>query len=118
MYGLPSDFDPSVFVGHKLNLLSFTENTIHFAFDGDIAITTTSSFVHVHSLHEPGRKHVVPVESSRLMSLVGKTVSRSSAEPGGTLSLHFEDGEQLSLLDDSREYESYTVRVGDKEFIV
>lgn len=45
MYGLPSDFDASIFVGRELQQVSFTVNTVHLTFDGDVAITLESSFV-------------------------------------------------------------------------
>ncbi len=110
-------FDSSVLVGQELTHIIFTSNTIHFAFSGDISVTLTSSFVHDRPPHDLGRNQVVPVQTSSLMSLLGKTVSDSTSEPDGTLRLHFEDGEGLTFLDDSREYESYTVRIGDREII-
>jgi hypothetical protein len=33
MYGLPSDFDPHIFVGRRLEAITFAENVIVLAFD-------------------------------------------------------------------------------------
>jgi hypothetical protein len=46
MYGLPQHFDASVFVGRTLDHVPFTANTVHFAFDGDVAIKLFSSCQH------------------------------------------------------------------------
>jgi hypothetical protein len=39
VYGLPKDFDGSMFIGRTVELISFSVNTIHISFDGDVSIT-------------------------------------------------------------------------------
>ncbi len=119
MYGLPPDFDPSFFLGKMLELISFSVNTIVFQFDGDVGITLQSSFTHKI---QPNDEHIdtdtVPVSDSRLMQLVGNTVRLAEANPNGTLTLHFDDGQILMFHDDSSQYESYRLTVNDSEFVV
>jgi hypothetical protein len=118
MYGLPKDFDASIFVGHELTQICFTANTIDFAFGDDIAITLTSSFKHSSATNDWEHTESVPVSSSTLMRLIGKRVTSADAVKDGTLTLSFETKERLTFLDDSRDYESYSIRIGEKEIIV
>ena len=116
MHGLPATFDPGVFVGRRLDQVSFTENTVHFQFDGGISITVLSSF-----LVKLGDKRVeerVPVRSSEVMRLVGKVVRLADARPDGMLKVTFDGGEMLTFIDDSAQYESYQLRIGDREIYV
>jgi hypothetical protein len=43
VYGLPSDFDPTVFVGRELERITFGVNVIVLAFDGDLTVSVSSS---------------------------------------------------------------------------
>jgi len=118
MYGLPKGFDASEFVGQELVQICFTANTISLAFDGDVLVTLLSSFGYSTTSNEVNRRETVPVSSSDLMHLIGKSVRSASAEPDGTLTLVFQDGATFTCLDDSREYESYSIHIGDREIIV
>lgn len=118
MYGLQLDFDATVFVGRELMQICFTANTVGFAFSDDLSITLVSSFVHCNASSDEARKQAVPVLSSNLMHLIGHKVDSVSAAPDGTLALVFDNGHSLTFLDDSQEYESYSIRIGDKEIIV
>jgi hypothetical protein len=117
MYGLPVTFDTSVFVGRELDEVCFTTNTITFSFKG-VLITVMGSFIHRDKQRTTANKQRVPVSSSSLMSLAGKAVRLAEAREDGTLTLYFTNGNALILLDDSQEYESYTIRIGDEETIV
>jgi hypothetical protein len=118
MYGLPADFDASIFIGRELVQVSFTTNTVHLVFDGDIAITVESSFVLQHSPGTEAVKQAPPVESSSLMALVGRQVRSAHADTDGTLTLRFDGGGTLACLDDSKDYESYHIRLLGKEIVV
>jgi hypothetical protein len=118
MYGLPKDFSALIFVGQELVEICFTVNTAHLVFDGEVSITLLSSYVYTSSSNNVSRKETVPVLSSSLMHLIGKKVSSATAKTDGTLTLMFEDGASLILLDDSRDYESYSIRIGDREIVV
>lgn len=118
MHGLPSTFNASALVGKELEEICFTVNTIVFSFSGDVLITVMGSFIHRDKLSTTANKQSIPVSSSALMCLVGKSIKLAEAREEGTLTLHFGNGHTLILLDDSREYESYIVRIGDKETVV
>lgn len=118
MYGLPEDFDVSIFVGRELVQVSFTTNTVHLAFGGDVAITTETSFVLRLSGWTEEARQELPVESSNLMALIGHRVRLANAATDGTLTLHFEGGGILTFVDDSKEYESYHIHTPDREIVV
>ena len=116
MYGLPEDFDGSIFVGLELVEVSFTVNTVHLAFDADVSITIGSRFIlHVGGARE---EHAVPAKSSNITALIGRSVRLVDANPDGTLRLQFDGGDALTCLDDSKVYESYQIHFPGREIIV
>ena len=120
MYGLPRNFDPTLFVGRTIELVSFTSNTVHLAFSGDrCSLTIESSFEHNPGVTGRERVHSeVPVVESGLMRLVGRSVAIAEVEGEGTLFLRFDDGQTLRLFDDSEEYESYRIDCNGLEIVV
>jgi hypothetical protein len=118
MYGLEEDFDTMAFVGGELTQVCFSVNTIGFDFDNNISITLLSSFVYRGDSGDPNSAQAVPVASSNLMRLTGHSVESASASRDGTLVLVFDNGHSLTFLDDSQQYESYSIRIGDREIIV
>jgi len=118
MYGLPATFDASEFIGKELLQICFTANTINLSFEDDIAITILGSFVYQTSANTRAEKQILPVASSSLMCLAGKLVRLAEAQRDGTLTLCFDNNHILTILDDSKAYESYSIRVGGREIIV
>jgi uncharacterized protein DUF6188 len=116
MYGLPENFDASVFVGRRLEQVSFTANTLRLLFDEEVAITLEASFIHRQQGRE--KKEAVPPQSSELMKLLGRTVRRAEGRRDGTLTLEFDEGEAIVCLDDSPQYESFHIQIRDKELHV
>ena len=119
MYRLPRDFDPAVLVGQRFEQVCFSENQLWLHFDARIKIGIESSFT-CRSRLSPINLTVmkVPVSESNLMQLLGKTITKASGNEDGTLSLVFENGDELQVFDDSSEYESYRIVVGTREIIV
>lgn len=117
MYGLPEDFDATVFLGHELVMVSFTTNTVNLVFDGDVAITIEASFRH-HSPTGEASTEVPPVRSSTLMTLLGHRVVAARSSRDGTLTLQFDGAGSIDCLDDSKAFESYHLRFADREVVV
>ena len=119
MNGLPEDFDASGFVGQAVEQVSFSANTIYLSFEEDYTITVESSYEHevVRGSSEPVRS-TVPVVESRLMKLIGQSVTVATVERPGTLVLEFEDGQIFRCFDDSPMYESYHINCDGREIIV
>ncbi len=118
MHGIPQDFDASIFVGSIFELVTFTQNSIHFVFNPGGTITLTSLYVYRFDRAADGvEKGVVPVTSSRLMELVGQEV-RSAEKEKRVLRLCFDEERSLEFLDDSDQYESFTITIGNREIFV
>jgi hypothetical protein len=118
MYGLPADFDPTLFLGRELEQVSFTANTVHLTFDGDASITILDTFeVRLVQGAAPVRQ-TPPVEQSNLMGLLGRRVVSAHRTATGTMALAFEQGGELLCMDESTQYESYTIRIGGREIVV
>ena len=118
MYGLPKDFDTSIFLGKTIQAISFSANTIDFMFDDALSITATGSFSH----HIPGQNsdevESIPVKNSKLMQLTEKSVVSAKVEGRGNLVLQFNDGQILRCIDDTPRYESYSITYHSKETFV
>jgi Family of unknown function (DUF6188) len=118
MHSLPPDFDASAFTGTELVQVSFSANTVHLVFETDVQMTIVGPFfVQVHCGLPPVR-YSPPVESSSLMALIGKRVVSASGDADGTLTLQFENGGKIICIDESKNYESYTLIIGGREIIV
>jgi hypothetical protein len=118
MYGLPTGFATSRLLGCTLELVSFSENTVHLSFDKDVSITIESCFTHSLESDSSGERTRLPVRESRLMELLGKSIASAHASAEGTLTLLFTNGQSLACFDDTPEYEAYRIKLGDEEIIV
>src|SRR3972149_8201656 len=115
MYGLPKDFDFSVFEGRTLELVCFSENTVNLSFDDHLSITIESSYSHQVDDEDPGSTIDIPPETSTLMQLTGDVVELAEAVGKGTLVLHFEGGQVLKCFEDLPNYECYKITHHGKE---
>jgi len=116
MYGLPSDFDSSFFIGRALVQVCFSSNQVSFLFEGDIGVIVEGSFCHKGDGIEGMYK--IPVTTCGVMRLSGLTVRTATSSVDGTLSLGFDEGQALTFHDDSANYESYHIRRGESEIHV
>ena len=118
MYGLPQDFDFSIFSGRVLEQVCFREYQIALLFDQDVSVTVEGTFAHLapDGTRQPGTTEF-PVVASSAMALVGRRISVAKGTGDGTLSLLFDNGEQFVCYD-TPGYESYHVVVRGKTTIV
>ena len=117
MYRLPKDFDASFFVGRRIELICFGENTVSFHFNDDLLVTVESAFAYVD---RDGAEQLseIPAVGTNVLKLLGKSVRQSTGSDDGTLNLAFENGDTLKILDTSDQYESYKIGLGDDTIIV
>lgn len=118
MHGLPSDFDPVIFVGRQLESVTFAVNAIRLAFDGDMAITALSEVRYRTTSKADVRIDVTPVADSGLMALLGSHVVDAETRPPGDLTLLLEAGGSVMVFDDSKEFECYSVTTPEGEIFV
>jgi len=118
MFGLPKDFDASILVGRTLELICFAQYQIFLHFDEKVSIDVRSALSHQESLNLAPRRVEIPVLQSDLMVLLGHSTVKAFGNDEGTLSLEFDNGHSLHCLDDSKQYESYTITYSGREIIV
>lgn len=118
MNGLPPDFDASVFVGQQLVQVCFTANTVSLHFGDAVSVTVFSTLAHGAKLNDALEVETIPISSSSVIRLIGKTITIAMSEVSGRISLGFQDGSRLDFSDDSPAYESYSVRIGLREIVV
>jgi hypothetical protein len=125
MYDIPEDFDPSVFVGTTLQLISFSFNTIHFRFETPMLTHHLVSVFQAVSYRKPGGDFSgvkVRDRSSDLMELLElSVVACTIGDTEGVrdiLNLEF-DGQYALRFGGQRDgYEEYSVQIGDREIYV
>lgn len=119
MYGLPEGFDGAFLVGRVLEIVSYTSNSMILGFDSRVSITVESSFEFGAAMGEAlAERQRIPVPSSNLMQLVGKSVNAVETDRDGTLTLRFPGGYFFRCFDDQPDYESYRIAHGDEEIYI
>ena len=118
MYGLPKDFDVSVFVGKELTQICFAINLVSIHFEKGIRITSEESLGYSLSTENNADANMVyqiPVRNCEIMELIGHTITEATVEGRGGLRLRFDNGHSLIFYDDKPNYESYHIQLGDEE---
>jgi hypothetical protein len=118
MYGLPKDIDLGPLVGVTLQQVCVGQYDTILNFSDDVSIGSASTFV----CTSPGSKSQTftspPSAAPSLVRLLGLSVVRARRDPPGTLVLEFEHGERLELPDAQENYESYTLHIGGKLYVI
>ena len=111
MYGLGKDLNLNFLNGRQVGQVAIGLSEVSFGLDEDVAITAYSEFSFFDGQREWTWK---PEEgaaqtAARTVSLLGATIERFEGQENGTLSLEFSNGQRLTILDSSKEYESYDI---------
>lgn len=118
VYPIPEDFEPSLFVDCGLDSILFGAYMIRFSFGSTVQVTTHAALIH-ESPEGWTDEARVPLSNSRLMQLVGHTVTDCSVLDCSRLRLHFDHGHALTLVDDTPEqYESFHIETETRHWIV
>ena len=118
MYGLPSDFDPQIFVGRQMERVTFAVNVIAISFDNQLTVSVLGSLPYRPAGELENLVDRPPALRTRLVSLVGRNVVAFDLKSPRELNLEFEGGASITLLDDSDSYECYLINTGKHEVIV
>ncbi|MGI0085014.1 MAG: DUF6188 family protein [Nitrososphaerales archaeon] len=111
MYGLRTDIDLGFLKGREIIQVAIGVYQIIFGFDDDVRISVEGEFSYFDGQSgsvwrpEPGGAQI----ASRTLSLLGATIETFTGEENGTLTLTFSNGHRLTILDNSKEYESYDI---------
>ncbi|HKW65384.1 MAG TPA: DUF6188 family protein [Candidatus Acidoferrum sp.] len=120
MYGLKEEIDLSFLTGRELIQLSIGVYQIQFGFDEDVRISVESEFLYFDGQSEwtwrsePGSSST----AARAVALLGATIETFGRNVDGTLTLAFSNHHRLTILDSSREYESYDITRPGQTIIV
>ncbi|MEJ7623683.1 MAG: DUF6188 family protein [Pyrinomonadaceae bacterium] len=119
MYGLPDDFSTDFLLGRNLEQICINENQVYFHFDNQLFITVEGTYAYQNVESEAGELLIeVPRFDANVLQLLGSSVRKCASSPDGTLNLSFDNGQTLTMLDSSREFESYQIRYKDLIIIV
>lgn len=119
MYGFPKAIDVrNTFVGRQLVTVTFSANTVAFAFDEDVAVTAENEHAVRCSADEEFTKVEIPPNTWPVSDFVGRLVREARVLEGGTLELGFEGGAALRFIEDESGFECYHLRVGEDDYTV
>jgi len=111
MYGLKKEIDLSFLTGRELIQLAVGVYQVQFGFDEDVRISVESEFRYFDGQAEwiwrpePGSSSI----AARAVALLGATIESFGSNTDGTLTLAFSDQHGLTILDSSKQYESYDI---------
>ena len=120
MYGLKAEIDLSFLVGRELIQVAIGVYQVQFGFDEDVRISVESEFRYFDGRAEwiwrpePGSSFI----AARAVALLGATIETFRSNTDGTLILAFSNEHRLTILDSSKEYESYDITRPGQTIIV
>jgi hypothetical protein len=111
MYGLKKEIDLSFLDGRELIQVAIGLYHTSFRFDEDVAISVEGEFRYFDGQAEWIWKseQAAALIAAKTVSLLGATIQSFEGQGNGTLSLVFSNGQRLTILDSSKEYESYDI---------
>jgi Family of unknown function (DUF6188) len=111
MCGLTKGIDLRFLKGREVIQVAIGAYQIQFGFDEDVRISVQSQFCYFDGREEwiwkpePGAAQI----AARTVALLGVTIETFEGHEDGTLRLIFSNGQRLTVLDSSKEYESYDI---------
>jgi Family of unknown function (DUF6188) len=111
MYGLKKDIDLSFLNGRELIQIAIGLYHISFRFDDDVAISVEAEFSYFDGQAEwTWKQEPNSVEvAARTVALLGHTIQTFESKTDGSLKLEFSNGQRLTMIDSSKDYESYDI---------
>jgi Family of unknown function (DUF6188) len=111
MYGLKPDIDLSILTGRELSQVAISLYSAIFRFDLDVAISIEGTFLYFDGKTEWTWKHQEGscFIAARTVALLGATIESFERNTEGTLALIFSNGHRLTMVDDSKQFESYDI---------
>jgi len=111
MYGLKKDIDLSFLKGRELIQVAIGLYHMSFRFDEDVAISIEGQFSYFDGHKESiwNREAGATQIAGQTVALLGKTIEDFEGQEDGTLRLKFSNGHVVTILDNSKEYESYDI---------
>jgi hypothetical protein len=120
MYGLSKDIDLSFLSGREVIQVAIGVYQIIYGLDEDVKISVQSQLTYFDGKSEsvwkpePGSAQI----AARTVTLLGASIETFESHENGTLTLMFSNGHRLTILDSSKEYESYDITRPGQTIIV
>lgn len=111
MYGLNTDIDLSFLNGREVVQVAIGIYQIIYGLDEDVKISVQSQFAYFDGKSEsvwkpePGSAQI----AARTVALLATTIQTFESHENGTLTLMFSNENRLTILDSSKDYESYDI---------
>jgi hypothetical protein len=113
MHGVPADLDLSRFKGATLTQLGIGEYQVQFHFHPEGSISVEGKWELRDSagvlIDDGARDSITKREALHLHVILGKRVQTYSVSAPDSFSLRFESGHMLTVFDDSKAYESFSI---------
>jgi hypothetical protein len=116
MYGVPADLDLSRFKNATLELLGIGQVQIQFSFHPESCISVMGKWElrdSAGALVDEALETNAEREAYRLHVILGKSVESYSVDAPDSFSFRFESGHTLTIFDDSKQYESFSIHPGN-----
>jgi len=115
MYGVPADLDLSRFTNAVLIQLCLGEYQVQFHFHplGSISVEAKWELRDASGTVVDQMDRIARRDAIYAHRLLGKRITGASLDAPHSFSLRFESGDVLTIYDDSREYESFSIQPGD-----
>ncbi len=120
MYGLKKDVDLGFLNGRELIQVCIGLYQTIFKFDDEVAISVEREFRYFDGQDEwtwrpePGSSLL----AARTVALLGASIESFEGDADGTLALTFSNGRRLTIVDSSKEYESYDITRAGQTIVV
>ena len=108
-YGLAKTIDLSCLKEKELIQIAVGVHQVQFHFDADICISVENTFFHYWKEESWRWNSGDVLGASSVLALIGNKVTDISVSSPDTLWLDFSNEHRLAILDDSRQYESFTI---------
>jgi hypothetical protein len=118
MYGLERGVNLAFFTGKILLQICIGCHDLILNFDGDVSVTVTSGLACVEPDRAMQRYDDFCEAAPKVLEFLNQAVLFVEGDEAGTLTLKFDGGGTLSIYDDSKEYESYTIKNGSQLIVV
>ena len=111
MYGLKKDIDLGFLTGRELIQICIGLYQTIFKFDEEVAISIEGEFRYFDGQDESAWREEPnsSLLAARTVTLLGTTIEGFEASADGTLVLTFSNKHRLTIMDSSKEYESYDI---------
>jgi len=117
MHGVPANLDLSSFTAATLIQLCIGEHQIQFRFHPECNFISVEGKWELRDasgvLVDEAKNNNAERDAYRLHVILSKTVESSAVDPPRSFSLRFETGHVLTVFDDSRQYESFSIQPGN-----